>query len=729
MDNMTGYYRLLAEKLEHVHSQLLSNFVNLQERLQKKQDTRDPEVAKFNDEVADENYNFLYSDDNPRYKALDAAREIYKNTPAGDPDYMANFAKSNSERAKAFAAGQAADYDLALANAENRFATSDVNRGREQYPELYDTPQAAAQTPSAAQTPPAANTPQATATSAYGPSQSTYVPGPPAPGQDFPTAGPPSEAQQQEFAAGRSKYYARRNQQAKDEAQENLARINAIDMSKQSASGRAQIAVNKLRAERALKRDRFSDEDINRMVASDTKERFMSPEDKAARAERTRAGAAALSAAAETRYGPGGGVTTIDRRGDNKIQGTNMTFNQFKERYGRDYNALSNDDANLVRGAASNFAVGRVSQSAQQAAQTADAMNQAYATQNAELRQREGQLDRAVDASQIELDRFRNDPQYRDKVVQDERNKILSQPGFIQGVVKDMADDLTAAQAQKEAEEAEAAAEYGQRAIERDELEVDEEDTANRQAREKEIRDRSIRRDAYNVSPLRIPGITPGEMGPPSPEDTDNAMENEWREAMGIEPLTPRELTIRKDDRAAWEADNKQARRQGGARRQETYSEWRRRQDEERAREQASRRAAETSNTQRVIIRPNGLPMALPPGMGIPAPPDEAPPIQSPVGGDVTQRASTMTAQPTAPAAPRQPLGATITPPRPGTGGMNTPMSIEPDEQQTGGPSERNRALPQPTATPFAAKPLRGRTVTAAARTFNTRGNATRRLA
>jgi hypothetical protein len=62
---------------------------------------------------------------------------------------------------------------------------------------------------------------------------------------------------------------------------------------------------------------------------------------------------------------------------------------------------------------------------------------------------------------------------------------------------------------------------------------------------------------------------------------------------------------------------------------------------------------------------------------------------------------------------------------------MNATGSIDDfdNEQQTGGPSERNRALPQPTATPFVQRPLRGRTVTAAARTFNTRGNATRRLA
>jgi hypothetical protein len=409
------------------------------------------------------------------------------------------------------------------------------------------------------------------------PQQPTYpTPTGQLPPQPKPQAQPqtptgPSQADMDQFSGSRAKYYANLNKKAREAAEENLARIGTIDLSRQSASGRSQIAVNKLRAQRAAKADRFSQEDIDRMVASDTKERFMTPEEKAARAERTRAGAAALSAEAEKRYGPGGGVTTVDRRGDNKIQGTSMTFNQFRERYGREYNALNNDDANLVRGAASNFASGRVSPEAQQAAQTADAMNRGYAEQNAQRTQREGELDRAVDQSQMELDRYRNlTPEQRQAEVRSEVSRVQAQPGFVQGVAQDMATDL------------------------------------------------------------------------------------------------------------------------------------------------ASR--------------------------------------AKPTGGQVTQRASNMSAQPltgrvsqAAPAAaPRQPLGSTVTPARPqpapqpsantgtvNTGGMNQPMDINDfdAEQQTGGPSERNRALPQPTATPFAQRPLRGRTVTRAARSFNTRGNATSRLA
>lgn len=413
-------------------------------------------------------------------------------------------------------------------------------------------------------------------TSGFAPTPDGKLPPQPKPQPQTPTG--PSQADMDQFSGARAKYYANLNKKAREAAEENLARIGTIDLSRQSASGRSQIAVNKLRAQRAAKADRFSQEDIDRMVASDTKERFMTPEEKAARAERTRAGAAALSAEAEKRYGPGGGVTTVDRRGDNKIQGTSMTFNQFRERYGREYNALNNDDANLVRGAASNFASGRVSPEAQQAAQTADAMNRGYAEQNAQRTQREGELDRAVDQSQMELDRYRNlTPEQRQAEVRSEVSRVQAQPGFVQGVAQDMATDL------------------------------------------------------------------------------------------------------------------------------------------------ASR--------------------------------------AKPTGGQVTQRASNMSAQPltgrvspAAPAAaPRQPLGSTVTPARPqpapqpsantgtvNTGGMNQPMDINDfdAEQQTGGPSERNRALPQPSAypfgqtpTPFAQRPLRGRAVTRAARSFNTRGNATSRLA
>jgi len=481
------------------------------------------------------------------------------------------------------------------------------------------------------------------------------------------------DTSKEDFATARTKYYARRNQQARDEAEENLARISAIDMSKQSASGRSQIAVNKLRAERALKGTKFSDDDINRMVASDTKERFMTPADKAARAERTRAGAAALSAEAEKRYGPGGGVATIDRRGDNKIQGTSMTFNQFKERYGRDYNALNKDDSNLVRGAASNFAVGRVSQSAQQAAQTADAMNQAYSAQNADMAQRSGAADRAVDASQIELDRYRNlTPAQRQAEVRGEIERTQAQPGFVSGVAKDMAAGVSAENARRASE-------------------------AERQAFE--------RRAAQ-----------PGKVGTPSllarPEQAPTTNTPQLlRRAEGTPPEAPSLIQ-------APPAEPPARPRYTGA---------------------GSVDFAQPPE----LLQATGDQSSTYTGVGSRS--YSPPPAQRNLGGQVTQRASTMNAQPltgrvspTAPvAAPRQPLGATITPARPqaapavNTGGMNATGSIDDfdNEQQTGGPSERNRALPQPTATPFVQRPLRGRTVTAAARTFNTRGNATRRLA
>ena len=132
-------------------------------------------------------------------------------------------------------------------------------------------------------------------------------------------------------------------------------------------------------------------------------------------------------------------------------------------------------------------------------------------------------------------------------------------------------------------------------------------------------------------------------------------------------------------------------------------------------------------------------------------------------GGQVTAKAGTMsltnttgpvaspsgTVSPTAPIgsqAPRQPLGSTITAPvrgraapqptatpargQPalnpdGTEKMNQPMELPPeqDEQQMGGPSEANRAIPSPSQNAFAAAQqqktrARGGAVTRAARTF-----------
>ena len=121
-----------------------------------------------------------------------------------------------------------------------------------------------------------------------------------------------------------------------------------------------------------------------------------------------------------------------------RIQGTSMTYGQFKELTGRDYNALSNEDSSLAIRYASSSSAGRFTPLARETALTADQMNRGYAQQNAELAQREGKLDRAVDLSQMELDRFRNDPNYRKQVVQGEISTTQAQPGFVRNVAQTM---------------------------------------------------------------------------------------------------------------------------------------------------------------------------------------------------------------------------------------------------------------------------------------------------
>jgi hypothetical protein len=132
-----------------------------------------------------------------------------------------------------------------------------------------------------------------------------------------------------------------------------------------SSSGRAQVAVNKLKAERALKRDRFDKDQIDRMAASDRAERFMTPEQKAAREATNKAAVAAIEKRGHEKLGhkqnaqgewvdaqgrPASLVgTPVDKFGPNVIiQGTNMTYGEFERQTGRKYNAFNPADSSLV---------------------------------------------------------------------------------------------------------------------------------------------------------------------------------------------------------------------------------------------------------------------------------------------------------------------------------------------------------------------------------------------
>jgi hypothetical protein len=261
-----------------------------------------------------------------------------------------------------------------------------------------------------------------------------------------------------DYESARRAYYAKRNQQTRDEAEENLARMGALNPSS-SASTNAARAVSQLRSQRAMKKgnDKFSQSDIDRMVKSDSKERFMSQADKDARKARDASAVAGLEKAGYEKMGytqnargqyvdaqgrPASLATTIDRLGpDTIIQGTSMTRGEFERQTGRKYDATNREDSALVSRLAGAGRYG--SEAARQGALSSDAMNQGYQKQNDEMAKETGRLDRQVDASQRELDRFRNDPKYRESQRNiDSQGRQIVTPGFINNIAQQTAADL-----------------------------------------------------------------------------------------------------------------------------------------------------------------------------------------------------------------------------------------------------------------------------------------------
>jgi hypothetical protein len=120
---------------------------------------------------------------------------------------------------------------------------------------------------------------------------------------------------------------------------------------------------------------------------------------------------------------------------DQIIQGTNMTYGQFKAQYNRDYDARNPEDSAMLVRAASNRSAFRVSPTARALDQTTVDFNRSYRDINAANAARQGQLDRRVDAAQRDLDQFNAD---RKGTVQKEIQAIQT-PEFIQGVAQDMA--------------------------------------------------------------------------------------------------------------------------------------------------------------------------------------------------------------------------------------------------------------------------------------------------
>jgi hypothetical protein len=120
---------------------------------------------------------------------------------------------------------------------------------------------------------------------------------------------------------------------------------------------------------------------------------------------------------------------------DQIIQGTNMTYGQFKAQYNRDYDARNPEDSAMLVRAASNRSAFRVSPTARALDQTTVDFNRSYRDINAANAARQGQLDRRVDTAQRDLDQFNAD---RKGTVQREIQAIQT-PEFIQGVAQDMA--------------------------------------------------------------------------------------------------------------------------------------------------------------------------------------------------------------------------------------------------------------------------------------------------
>ena len=264
-----------------------------------------------------------------------------------------------------------------------------------------------------------------------------------------------------DFENARRGYYAKRNKQIRDEAEERITAIDALAPSKNERTN-ARRAVNRLKAQRAMKKgaenDKFSQDDIERMTKSDSTQRFMSQADKDAQKAKSAEVVRAMEKEGHEKLGhtqnergewvdaqgkPASLVgKPIDRFGPDKIiQGTSMTYGEFERQTGRKYDATNREDSTLVSRLAG---AGRYSsEAARQGALSSDAMNQGYQRQNDEMAKETGRLDRQVDASQRDLDRIRNDPKYREsqRTVDSQGRQIVT-PGFIKNIAQQTAADL-----------------------------------------------------------------------------------------------------------------------------------------------------------------------------------------------------------------------------------------------------------------------------------------------
>lgn len=115
-----------------------------------------------------------------------------------------------------------------------------------------------------------------------------------------------------------------------------------------------------------------------------------------------------------------------NQRANTRIQGTNMTYGEFKQQYNRDFDPLNAEDSSMLVRAASNRSGFRVSPTARALDQTTVDFNRTYRDINAQNADRLGQADRRVDQAQIALDQFNADRRGTvQQIIQSTRSRAL----------------------------------------------------------------------------------------------------------------------------------------------------------------------------------------------------------------------------------------------------------------------------------------------------------------
>ena len=529
------------------------------------------------------------------------------------------------------------------------------------------------------------------------------------PASQLPSSGTPApsdrEKEQGDFETARRGYYTKRNQQIRDEAAERIAAIDALGPSNNPRTNAAR-AVNRLKAQRALKKgnDKFNQADIDRMVKSDSKERFMSQADKDARKERDAQAVAGLTKAGHEKMGhtqnargewvdaqgkPASLVgPTVDRFGPDKIiQGTSMTYGEFERQTGRKYNALNKEDSTLVSRLAGAGRYG--SEAARQGALSSDAMNQGYQKQNDEMAKETGRLDRQVDASQRELDRFRNDPKYRESQRNlDSKGNPIMTPKLRAQIAAQTEREVRALNAiDKTRKEAELEDEMRGLGLSSNPMEDIERDY------------RESPRAEFSTPPLKPTQTSNGGMGAPPPAKPTPAGGNS---AVGQPQLQTRQAS----------PPPASAPTSVGPPPSSTGTQ---------------NRTSATQPTTGGQVTQTAANMTANPVSGNP---NQVKPIVASASNTTTLQPTATPARPPAPAAPPVAVGSSVTAKaatmttKPQLASAGAPI----DPQQTGGPTAQNRGIPIPSANPMAdaqagplGAPLKKKLVASAGRTPNIR--------